>query len=134
MGCPAMAERPSVPASIVLTAIENSNEPQSEFECRGRLHGYVRLPVPFTGSHEIESRWVDPSGKVVAQGRNDLDFKTPHSTAYVWMNFPERGNSLTGSLDPELDQVLASFNGRWRVDVLWDSKPLISHRFSVRCP
>lgn len=134
MGYPSYALGPAGTASIVLTSVENGSEAEQSFQCTGRIHGYIRLSQPTLGPHRLESRWLSPSGRLVAHSENSLDFKTPHSTAYVWMDFPERRSGLLGTVDPELEQNQLSYSGTWTLQVLWDGKPQLMQSFEVRCP
>jgi hypothetical protein len=120
-------------ASIVLTPKEHGSDLSEATSCSGRLHGYIRLPAPAEGTHTLQSRWISPTGTPAVVSRNTVDWRPPRSTAYVWMDFPERP-ALQVGLDPELEQSLISYNGQWRLDVLWDDKPLLSRAFRVQCP
>jgi hypothetical protein len=130
---PAGAFCATTPASIVLTAQDNGVVSQHDFVCYGKIHGYIRLPERASGEHILESRWHSPAGKIAADSRSTVDFRPGRSTAYVWFSFPERSR-LPGMPDPDLEQELLTYSGNWRVDVLWDEKPLIQSDFKVRCP
>ena len=131
---PVLGHGASVTApSIVLTSVENGVEPQDNFECHGTIHGYIRLARSQTATHILESHWISPRGKLIAEHRSDVAFDTPRSTAYVWLAFPE-APSLIGSPDPELDSDRLTFNGRWHLEVIWDKQPLLKKEFSVHCP
>ena len=126
--------RPAGLPSLVLTAKENGLENQPEVVCSGRVHGYLRLAGPEVGPHLLESFWTSPAGKVVAHSRTSLTFDPPgRSTAYIWLDFPERSGGL-GTVDPQLDQELLSYAGIWHVEARWDDKHLVQSTFKVRCP
>ena len=120
-------------SSLVLTAKENGLENQTDFVSTGRIHGYLRLPGPAMGPHLLEGIWTSPAGKIIAHSRTTVNFDPPgRSTAYLWLDFPERAGVL-GSVDPQLDQERLSYDGDWRLAVRWDEKPLILTGFHVHC-
>jgi len=119
-------------ATIVLTSKENGLQTQQDFSCQGKIHGYIRFAHRQHGAHVLESRWINPSGKVAAQSRTNVDFHPVRSTAYVWFAFPE--HPILGAPDPALDQELLTYNGHWRLEVKWDEKHLILEPFNVHCP
>jgi len=127
------AKEPSTSPSIVLTAQENGLEPQTDFACYGKIHGYIRLAQRASGTHVLASRWISPQGKVVADSRIPVDFRPARSTAYVWFGFPE-GSPLGATPDPQLEQDRLTFNGLWHLNVTWDDSPLLNTKFNVRCP
>jgi len=120
-------------ASIVLTAVENDVESQDDFTCYGKIHGYIRLARRESNAHVLESRWISPHGKVVADSRTSIDFKPARSTAYVWFAFPESANLLRAP-DSELEQDRLTFNGLWHLEVVWDGQVLLKKEFNVHCP
>ena len=131
---PAQASEPKeTPPVLVLTAVENGVEPQQNFTCYGKIHGYIRLPKRESDAHVLEGRWTSPAGKIAAESRTTVDLKPARSTAYVWFAFPESANIL-GTPDANLEQDRLSYNGRWQVEVLWDDHFLLKQDFNVRCP
>src|SRR5579871_6507093 len=62
-------------ATIVLTSQENGLQAQEEFFCQGKIHGYIRFAHRQHGSHILESRWINPAGKMAAQSRTSVDFR-----------------------------------------------------------
>jgi len=129
------ASDPDTPAraKLVLTSKENSVEPETEFFCSGKIHGYIRLPERAEGPHLLEGNWILPNGKLEASSRIRVDFPAPgRSTAYIWFGFPERGG-LQNSLNPEADAERLQYPGTWRVEVRWDQRMIISSTFTVTC-
>jgi hypothetical protein len=117
---------------LVLTSMQNGTEPQSSFQCAGRVHGYLRLPARFTGVHQLEGVWTLPNGQVIERSRIPLDFGAEGgSTAYLWLDFPSR--SFVGGINPDADRERLSYNGPWKVKVLWDEKFLLEENFLVQC-
>src|SRR5882672_9992203 len=98
-------------AHLVLTSEENGTVPQENYECDGRIHGYLRLPERAAGTHVLESRWISPTGRVAADSLNPVTFDPPgRSTAYVWFSFPERRGPFR-LFDSKSDEAKLSYNG-----------------------
>lgn len=128
----AAPERVASPAKLVLTSIENGTEPQSEFYCSGKIHGYIRLPERIVGPHVLEGTWVLPNGKPAAESRTRVDYPpTGRSTAYIWFEFP--GGGLLDGIQPDADAQRQQYPGLWRVEVRWDDQLVLRSSFTVLC-
>jgi hypothetical protein len=133
VGITSVARAEASQASLVLSEHENGIEPQQEFFCDGKIHGYIRLPDPATGKHVLEGIWEAPDGREKAHSRSTVDFPPPgRSTAYIWFAFPPRPGLLNGP-DPALDAERRDMAGSWQVSVRWDDQTLVQSSFTVVC-
>lgn len=124
----------AIPATLLLTAQENSVLPQDEFSCNGTIHGYVIFPEKAVHHHLLEGIWTRPDGKIAAESKIPINFPPPgRRTAYVWLMFQPRSPGLLGGIDTSEDQNRLAYNGRWQVEIRWDQKPLLRKNFVVAC-
>jgi hypothetical protein len=119
----------------VLTPVENGLENASFFTCQDTVHGYITLPEKSSGTHVLEGIWRGPSGDVREHARIPLEFPPDgRQTAYMWLRFGGSPGLLEDVGSGVTPSRSASFNGDWRVQALWDGRPLVESKFKVRCP
>ena len=112
-----------------------SDMPRVQFTCDDRIHGVAALPELASGEHEIEIRWLGPTGEL--EHRQDFRFAIPSSstvkkTIYLssFIEFRNAGG-LVSLFDPSAG--LDAFIGNWNVVVLDNEGEIAANQFSVIC-
>lgn len=109
------------------------DEKQESFDCLDKIYSVTELTKFSKGKHNVEFKWIEPSGST--RERTVYDFwirDKPSTKLWAWIEFSRaRGAGMIQWLNPAAG--LEEFIGNWKLELLIDGKKVNSGNFDVSC-